>query len=571
MNNKKISQQFETLIKIYEFRGEKNDFFRIRSFQKVVDTLLNLSFDIKENIKENKFINKIDGLGKNSEDKIIEFLNTGKIAEIEELYIKYPKELIELTRIQGIGPKTLKLLFDEFHIKNQEDLKKILESDKIKGLKGMGEKKIQNMKDALNIHILSKQRVFIGKINQKVNLLKEKIASLNEVKAIEVAGSFRRFQETIGDVDILIACEKKDITKITEFIRNLDEIKSIKNSGETKITSFDQDDLQIDFRLVNENEFGSALMYFTGNKQHNILLRKLAIEKGYKINEYGLFEGEKLLASKTEKEIFNKLGLNYIPPYNRKGLNEIEFAKSKNFDFLIKNTDIKGDLHTHTTYSDGKNSIEEMVKKAKDLNYEYIALTDHSQSLKIANGLEPERLLIKNQEIDEIQKKYPSVKILKGTESDILKDGSLDYKDKILEQLDIVVASIHYGFKTNYEEKLLKAIENKHTNIIGHPTSRQFGKRESIEFNKNLIFNSCIKNKVALEINSQGERLDLNWQLAHEAAKAGVMLAINTDSHSLDQLSIISNGVKLAKIAELKKENILNCMNLENLLKFLEK
>jgi len=312
-------------------------------------------------------------------------------------------------------------------------------------------------------------------------------------------------------------------------------------------------------------------MYFTGNKQHNILLRKLAIEKGYKINEYGLFEGEKLLASKTEKEIFNKLGLNYIPPYNRKGLNEIEFAKSKNFDFLIKSTDIKGDLHSHTTYSDGKNTVEEMVKKAKDLNYEYIALTDHSQSLKIANGLEPERVLIKNQEIDEIQKKYPSIKILKGTESDILKDGSLDYEDKILEQLDIVVASIHYGFKTNYQEKLLKAIENKHTNIIGHPTSRQFGKRESIEFDKNLIFNSCIKNKVALEINSQGERLDLNWQLAHEAAKAGVMLAINTDSHSIDQLSIISNGIKLAKIAELKKENILNCMNLENLLKFLDK
>lgn len=571
MNNKKISQQFETLIKIYEFRGEKNDFFRIRSFQKVVDTLLNLSFDIRENIKENKFINKIDGLGKNSEDKIIEFLNTGKISEIEQLYIKYPKELIELTRIQGIGPKTLKLLFDEFHIKNQEDLNKVLESDKIKGLKGMGEKKIQNIKDALTMHILSKQRVPIGKINQKVNLLKEKIASLKEVKAIEVAGSFRRFQETIGDVDILIACNEKDISKITEFIKNLDEIKSIKNSGETKITSFDHDDLQIDFRLVNENEFGSALMYFTGNKQHNILLRKLAIEKGYKINEYGLFEGEKLLASKTEKEIFNKLGLNYIPPYNRKGINEIEFAKSKNFDFLIKSADIKGDLHTHTTYSDGKNSIEEMVKKAKDLNYEYIALTDHSQSLKIANGLEPERLLIKNQEIDEIQKKYPSVKILKGTESDILKDGSLDYNDKILEQLDIVVASIHYGFKTNYEEKLLNAIENKHTNIIGHPTSRQFGKRESIEFDKNLIFNSCIKNKVALEINSQGERLDLNWQLAHEAAKAGVMLAINTDSHTIDQLNIISNGVKLAKIAELKKENILNCMNLENLLKFLEK
>lgn len=571
MNNKKISEQFEILIKIYEFRGEKNDFFRIRSFQKVVDTLLNLSSDIEENIKDNKFINKINGLGKNSEDKIIEFINTGKISEIDELYQKYPKELIELTKIQGIGPKTLKLLFDKFQIKNLKDLKKILRSEEIKNLKGMGEKKIQNMIDALEMHILSKSRIPIGKVHNKINFLKEKISKLKEVKKIEIAGSFRRFQETIGDIDILIACDKKDIKKITKYLEKLEEIKTIKNSGETKITTFDKDNLQIDFRLVNEKEFGSALMYFTGNKQHNIILRKLAIEKGYKINEYGLFKGEKLLASETEKQIFNKLGLNYIPPYNRKGLNEIEFAKKNNFNFLIQISDIKGDLHTHTTYSDGKNSIEEMVKKAKDLNYEYIALTDHSQSLKIANGLEPERLLIKNTEINDIQKKYPQIKILKGTETDILKDGSLDYDNKILEQLDIVVASIHYGFKTNYEEKILKAIENKYTNIIGHPTSRQFGKRESIEFDKNLIFNACIKNKVALEINSQGERLDLNWQLAHEAAKAGVMLAINTDSHSTNQLGIISNGVKIAKIAELKKENILNCMKLENLLKFLQK
>ncbi len=573
MINKQLQEQFQLLIKLLELRQEKSDYFRIRSYQKVVDILDTLSFPISEivDLENNCFRQKIAGIGEHSMDKIIEFLKTQKIQSLEKLLAIYPRSLVELTDIQGLGPKTLRVIYDNFHIQNETELKQALQNPKILELPRMGAKTVQKILHNLEIHLISKQRKAIGSIYAEVLELKNKLLAHPQIQQCEIAGSFRRFKESVGDIDILITCTDKQKPQVIDFICNLSELQQILNQGETKITALLANDLQVDFRIVQPQQFGSALMYFTGSKQHNILLRKLAISQNLKVNEYGIFNTQdQCLASKTEQEIYSQLGLNYIPPENRMGLQEITYAKDHNYDQLIKLTDIQGDLHLHSTYSDGRHSILEMAQQAQDLNYQYLAITDHSQSLKIASGLSPQQMQTKLTEIKTVQKQL-QIQLLMGTEVDILADGSLDYSEKELSICDIVVASIHQGLEKDYQARILKAIENPHVTIIGHLTGKEYGKREALELEFATIFKACQQNNVALEINCQPRRFDINWKLAHQAHKHGCLFSINTDAHSTQQLNNMHFGVKIANQAMIPKKQIINTWDVAKLKKLKNK
>ncbi len=567
MINDLLKKQFQTLIKLLQLRQEKTDFFRIRSYQKVVDTLDTLTYPISEivDLKTHTFTEKIDGFGKNSMDKIIEFIEHKKIHEIEKLLEIYPQSLINLTDIQGLGPKTLRLLHDTFHIQNSKDLKKALKDPKVYDLPRMGEKTVHKILHNLEIHLLAKQRKAIGDIYTDIIELKNTIQSIPEVQDCEIAGSFRRFKESVGDIDILITCHPKNQSQVIQSITELAAINQIINQGETKITALIKDKLQVDFRIVKPEEFGSALMYFTGSKQHNILIRKLAIEKQMKVSEYGIFDkNDKLLASQTEQEIYKKLGLNYIPPENRLGTDEIAYAKNNNYENQLQITDIQGDLHLHSTYSDGRNTIFEMAQKAQKLNYQFLAITDHSKSLKIASGLSKNTMQEKLLEIQKIQTSL-EIQLLMGTEVDIMPDGSLDYSDQTLNMCDIVVASVHQGMTHGYQARILKAIENPHVTIIGHLTGREYGKREAQNLDFDLIFKACHKNQVVLEINCQPRRFDINWKLATQAKKHNCLFSINTDAHSTKQLDNMHFGIKIANKAMLNRSQIINTWSVEKL------
>ena len=568
--NKELADLFNRLADALEFQGEIQ--FKVIAYRKAARILGDLPDDIVEIYKAGgkEALRKIPGIGEGIAKKIEQFLKTGKIQKYEEVMSKVPRELLELMDVQGIGPRTLRLAYDKLGVRTKEDFRRVLEDGSLEQLPGMGKKKIENIKKGLELFEKMRQRIPLGLAYPLVEGIVKAIESLPEVIEISPCGSFRRMKETIGDIDILVSASPEHARKIISEFVNLEGVTRVLAAGETKGSAIFNDRFQVDLRVVPPDSYGAALQYFTGSKAHNVHMRSIARSKGLKVSEYGVFRGEEKIAGADEEGVYRAVGLVWIPPEIREDMGEIEAALNGNIPQLIEYHELKGDLHVHSRYSDGSASLEEIVKYGRKMGYQYIAVCDHSQSVRYARGLEIERLIKKNQEIDRINQTLTDFKLLKGTEVDILPDGSLDYPDEILAQLDYVCASIHQWKKDeDATERILRAMENPYVHAIGHPTGRLITSREGYRVNMEAVLKKGAETHTFLEINSYYERLDLNDINTRKAREYGVKIVIGTDAHQMGQLWLARLGLGVARRAWLTTEDVVNTRDLNDLLEIL--
>ncbi len=569
MKNKELGDLFNRMADILEFKSENP--FKISAYRKASRIIGDLTQDIEE-IAESGKLKDVPGIGEGMAEKIVEYLKTGKVSKFEEVRKGISDELIAIMDIPGMGPKTLAMIHKEKGISNLSQLEKAVEDGSLIGLPGIGEKKVENIKRGIQLLKQSKGRMNLGiafpVAKRIVEALREKAGS----RKIEWAGSLRRMREDIGDIDILATGPNKE--KIIQTFTHLSEVKEVLASGETKASVIVEGSIQIDLRVVEEDSYGAALQYFTGSKAHNIHLRGIAKAKGIKINEYGVFKGEKKIGGKEEEDVYRVLGMDWVEPELREDRGEIEASKETRLPKLVKEHDIKGDFHVHSNWSDGTSSIEEIARAAQKRGYQYVALCDHSKSLKIAHGLDESRLMKQIEEIDRVNEKMKNFQILKGTEVDILSDGRLDFPEKVLEKLDLVVASVHSGFKQEQEKmtkRIVRALENPLVHILGHPSGRLLGARDPYEIEIDEVMGAAKQYGKALEINAYFERLDLDDIHCRKAKEMGILLAIGTDSHHLDQMWMISLGVAVARRGWLETKDVLNTLSLKEILKWCQR
>jgi len=517
-----------------------------------------------------KALKELPGVGEHIAKKIEEFLKTGKIREYDAEKKSLPKNIESLLHVRGLGPKKVMLLYKKKGIGSVGELQKAAKSGKLRGLAGFGEKSEKELLRNLELLKEGKERHLLG---SALPIAREIQNSLKKsgAKIIELAGSLRRMRETVGDIDILVIDDNPK--KIMNAFTSLPDVKRILERGETRSSVILSNGIQSDVRVLRKESFGAAWMYFTGSKEHNVALRELAIKKGFKLSEYGLFKKNKFIAGKTEKEVYSKLGLEFIPPELRENQGEIEAAKKGTLPNLVDISDIKGDLHVHSVWSDGANSIEEMAVAAKKMGYQYIAMTDHSKSQRIANGMDVKRLKKYFDEISRVEKKV-GIKIFRGSEVDILSDGSLDYPDDILDEMDIVIAAVHSGFKSSSEDmtkRILSAFDNPYVNVFVHPTGRLIGERDPYAFDFEKVARAAAKKGIALEIDSYPSRLDLKDKLVRDAIGFGCKISVNTDSHSVSHLRFMELGVAQARRGWAKAEDIINTKSLADFKRFLRR
>ena len=567
MENKEVAEIFRQVAEILEIQGENP--FRIRAYLKAAQNTESLSRDIAE-IAEKDELESIPGIGKDLAGKIKEIVKTGKLKFLQQLQESIPEGLTILMSVPGLGPKTAKLLYDKLKIKNINQLERAARAHKISVLPGIKEKTEENILRGIALTKKAKERMPLAEaffIAEKITAVLKK---LKEVEQIEVAGSLRRRKETVRDIDILATSSHPE--KIMDVFTKLDEVKEVLAKGSTKSSVLTKSGIQVDLRVVQPKSFGAALLYFTGSKQHNIKLRQLAMKKGLKINEYGVFRKKKWLAGKKEEDIFNKFNLGFIEPELREDRGEIEAAMKGKLPKIADLKSIKGDLHVHSKWSDGSASIEDIARAAQARGYLYVAICDHSQSIKIAGGLSTERLKKQIDLIHKLNKKFKNFRILAGSEVDIKSDGSLDYPDKMLKELDIVIAAIHTGFKQSQQqltERMTKAMQNKYVNIIAHPSGRLIGQREPYALDMEKVLKKAKETGTCMEINAFPERLDLTDINCRRAKELGVKMAISTDAHRLQHLDFMYFGVSVARRGWLEKKDLINTSTLDKLLKLI--
>jgi len=568
MKNQEIAKIFYEIADYLEMEGVA---FKPYAYQKAAITLETLEEDVEEIYKKGGFraLEKIPGVGKSIAEKIEEYIKTGGIKYYEEFKRKMPVNLEEIIAVEGMGPKRAKILYQKLGIRNLKDLEKAAETHKIASLFGFGEKTEKNILEGIAFLKRSKGRFLLGEILPKVKEILERLKSLEEVEQISTAGSVRRMKETIGDVDILVTT--KNPKKVIDFFVSLPEIVKVWGKGPTKSSIKVKEGFDVDLRVLKNKSYGSALQYFTGSKEHNIATRRIAINKGLKLSEYGLFKGKKMIAGWSEAGVYKILGLPWIEPELRENQGEIEAGLKGKLPKVIGYKDIKGDLHCHSKWDGGANSITEMKKAAQNMGYEYIGISDHTKFLRIEHGLDEKKLAQQRKEIDKLNEKFKSFKVLQGAETNILNDGSIDIKDEALKKLDYAIAGIHSNFKMEKDkmtERIIKAMKNPNIDIISHPTGRILKRRDEYLCDFDKILRAAKEFKVILEINSFPERLDLNDQNIRRAKEAGVKMVINTDSHHKDQLRYIELGIAQARRGWAEKEDIINVHPLEKLLKF---
>jgi DNA polymerase (family 10) len=566
VKNREIAHIFESIADILELQGE--NLFRVNAYRNAARILQDLARDVEHVAAEGKLA-ELPGFGKSIVEHVEEYLKTGRMARYQELRREMPGDLVDMLAIPGVGPRTIVLMKEKLGVTTFEDLKRVINDRSLDALPGMGEKKVDHIRRGYQLYLSARERMTLGVALPAAEEIVERLQKVKGVKHVSVAGSLRRMKETIGDIDILAS--GTDPAKIVQEFTRLPQVAEVLAAGDTRGSVRVEDGLQIDLRVVTPGEWGAALQYFTGGKAHNIKLRELAGRKGMKINEYGLQKGARRVAAKTEEDIYHKLGLDCMPPEMREDRGEIEAAARHDLPRIVQLADIRGDLQMHSTWSDGGDSIEAMAIAARKLGYEYILITDHSQSLKVAQGLVPADVKKARAEIDRLNAKLKDFRVLAGTEADILPDGSIDYPDKVLEAFDIVLASVHMRLddpSDRMTERVIRAIENPCVRIIGHPTGRRFGYREASAMDMEKVMKAAAANHVALEINAHYERLDLNDVHARMAADLGVMLVISTDAHNTAGLSMMRFGVSVARRAWLKSEQVLNCKPLGKLLEW---
>ncbi len=557
-NNKTIAAIFYQMAEILEV---KQQVWESRAYQKAARTIETLSKDVGDIYKEGGLEKLMDipGVGEGLAKKIEEFLKTGKISKHQELLKSIPRGLIDIMSIPGMGPKKASKLNKELKIDSVEKLEKAAKEGKIRVLEGFGEKSEQDILRCIEVFKKGQERMFLGEALPLAEEILNRLKGLKEVEKAGIAGSIRRKKETIGDIDVLVI--SKNPRAVMDFFVKMPNVDFIQGKGDTKSSVTLKEGLDCDLRVLDEKSFGAALNYFTGSKEHNIRLRQIAITKGWKLSEYGLFDKtDKQLAGKTEEELYKKLGMGYIEPELRENTGEIEAAQKGNLPKLIPYNSIKGDLHVHTNWSDGANTIGEMVRACIDLDYQYVAITDHSKAERVANGLDEKRVLKYLQEIEKMRKKFPEIQILSGSEVSILKDGKLDFSKSVLDKLDWVVGSIHSGFKMTEKEmteRVIKALDSGYANVLGHPTGRVVNKREPFQTNLDKVFDKAKGMDVAMEINSNW-RFDLSDVNIKKAKEFGLKFSINTDAHSIDQLKYMELGIAQARRGWLEEKDVIN-------------
>jgi len=566
MKNRELSDLFEKMANILEFKGENP--FKISAYRRASRIIGDLTQDIGE-ISEQGELRNIPGVGEGMAEKIVEYLKTGKISKFEEARKGVPDELIAIMDIPGMGPKTLSMVHKERGISSLSQLEKAVEDGSLMGLFGIGEKKIENIKRGILLLKQSKGRMNLGVAFPVAKRIVEALRQKTGSKKIEWAGSLRRMRENIGDIDILATGPDKE--KIFQTFTHLPEIKEVLASGETKASVIVEGGTQIDLRVVEEDSYGAALQYFTGSKGHNIRLRGIAKAKGIKINEYGVFKGERKIGGKEENDVYRALGMDWIAPELREDRGEIEAAQKGRLPKLVQESEIKGDLHVHSKWSDGTSSIEEIARAAQRRGYQYVAICDHSKSLRIAHGLDDSRRTEQIGEIDRVNEKLKEFRILKGAEVDILTDGKLDLTEKLLEKLDIVVGAVHSGFKQDrgkMTKRIVQALSNPFLSILAHPSGRLLGARDPYEVDMDELMEAAKRYNKAIEINATFERLDLDDIHCRKAKEMEIRLTIGTDSHHLDQLWMMSLGVAVARRGWLETNDVLNTLSLKEILKW---
>ncbi len=562
MKNKEIADIFEKMADILEFKGEIS--FKVNAYRKASRVIQDLPQDIEAVWQQGK-LSELPGIGDALVKKIDEYLTSGKISKYEEISRETSPELLNLLNIQNLGPKTLALAHKNLQVNNIQDLLRAIENGSLAELPGMGLKKVENIQKGIQFFLAAQERVSIGKAVPIVEAIMAQLRQKIQIEKFSPAGSVRRMKETVGDIDILVATDKPK--EVIEAFISLPQVADVSAAGETKASvRLKPDGIPVDLRVVSPSSFGAAQQYFTGSQAHNIKLRGIAKKQGLKINEYGVFRDDELIAGASEQDVYRIIGLDWIPPEMREDRGEIELAAEGNLPQLIELSQLQGDLHVHSTYSDGHASIPKMMQKSKALGYHYMAICDHSQSAKYAQGLSIERLFEQIKEIDAINQNAHGFRIFKGIEVDILSDGSLDYPDEILAQLDLVIASIHASFTKSPTDRIIKAMANPLVDIIGHPTGRLISQRSGYEIDLDKIFSYAKKTGKALEINAYPDRLDLSDLNAKKAAEMGIMLAINTDAHNLDNLHFMEFGVGTARRAWLTKANVLNCLSYDQIM-----
>ncbi len=569
MKNRELSEIFEKIGDILEFKGDSS--FRVNAYRKAARVLQDLTEDIEVIQREGR-LRSIPGVGEGIAKKIAEYLETGRMSKYEEVRRGISDELIKLMSIPGVGPKTVALVHEKLGIENIEGLERAVREGRLRDLPGLGAKKEENILKGIKLLQEAGKRISIGVALPLVERIMDGLKRRAKVKQVYPAGSLRRMKETVGDIDILTTGAEGG--KIIEAFTSAPGVKEVLACGETKGSIIAEGGIQVDLRVVPQESYGSALQYFTGSKAHNIHLREIAKSRGMKISEYGIFRGEERLGGEREEDIYSILGLSYIPPELREDRGEIEAAQEGKVPQLVEESQLRGDLHVHSQWSDGTATIEEIALKAKEMGYEYIAICDHSQSLKFAGGVSVEDMAKKLDQIDRLNRGLKGIRILSGTEVDIRTDGTLDYPDELLERLDLVIAAIHTGFKQPEEQitqRIISALENPHVDIIAHPTGRLISSREAYNVNMGEVLSKAAETQTALEINAYYDRLDLNDVGCRRAMELGVKLSIGTDAHHLDQLWMVRLGVAVARRGWVGPEQILNTWPLERLLVWLKK
>jgi DNA polymerase (family 10) len=570
MKNQGIARIFNDIADLLEIKGENP--FRIRAYRRAAQNLEALTKDVAETTKDELL--KIPGIGQDLAGKIEEYAKTGRLQFYEDLKKEVPEGLSVFLSIPSLGPKTAKLLFEKLKVKDIEALEQLAREHKLIGLPGIKEKTEENILKGIEMLKRGMERQPLGKVLPVANDILKHLKSKAPVKKLSIAGSIRRWKDTIKDIDILATSH--DPKAVMKAFVHLPHVKDVLMHGPTKSSVIINEGLQVDLRVVEEDSFGAALAYFTGSKAHNIKLREMAMKSGLKINEYGIFreKDDKKLGGKEEEDIYRILGLPYISPELREDAGEVEAAMAGKLPKLVELNDIKGDLHVHTKRSDGSHDFDELIQEARKRGYEYIAITDHSKGLGIARGLTAERLMEEKKEIEAVNKRLRGFRLIAGIEVDIRGDGNMDFPDDVLKEMEIVVASIHSGFRQSKEQitkRLVSAMRNPYVSIIAHPTGRLIGERDPYDVDMDEILKVAKETGTAIEINAYPLRLDLNDVHVKMAKEIGVPIVISTDTHIVNQFDYMAYGVSIARRGWLEKKDVLNTLSYNSLIKTLRK
>jgi len=575
MDNKALAGILYETADLLEIDGQ--DSFRIRSYRNAAQSIEAIPQQISELIAEPKKVLEIPGIGKGMLQNLQEMLKEGRLSAHAELLNKYRPSMLDLLKIQGLGPKTIALIWSAYQICDVEGVEKLAREGKIRVLPRMGEKQETKLLKAIEDYRRIAGRFLLDSAEAQANKIIEHLKGQSGIEKVTPAGSLRRGRETVGDLDILVTgkacCDDEERQKLIDHIIKLPGLMEIIARGENKVSFRMRGGMQVDVRLLAPESFGAAMQYFTGSKAHNVTLRQRALKMGYTLSEYSLarVDNGEVVASMTEEEIYSKLKLDYVLPELRENCGEIDAAADHTLPTVISQSDLQGDVHMHTVETDGRNTIEEMAEAARQRGYKYMAITDHSKNLAFANGLDDKRAVEHIARIRDADKKMDGIKIFAGVEVDILADGSLDLSDDVLAEMDLVIASVHSHMNdqstAQMTERLLKAVSNPNTSIIGHPTGRLLLRRDAYPFDVHAILKAAAQHKVAMELNAYPDRLDLCDRHLRLAKQNGVKIVINTDSHHTSHLDKIRFGVLQARRAWLTKEDILNTLPVQKFAK----